>query len=288
MTHEPELSVVITTRDRVRAVADCLGALEAQAGSCSLEAVVVDDGSSATHEIADVVEAHPHARLLRTTHLGVAGARNAGARAARAPIVAFTDDDCVPEATWAQELLRAFDDDGGNVAVAGPTLDGCRNRFDCATQAVVNELVARAGNGGAPRTFSPGSNLACRRELMIEMPFNEERYFRRPGEDRDWCARLVERGHLLAAAPAARVRHRQGLDLRSFWLKHRGYGRGAYLVRSGSPAPPPAPPGFYLALVRKGFALGAVTGLLVILSQVATGVGFLEEMLAVRRGRTRD
>jgi GT2 family glycosyltransferase len=151
----------------------------------------------------------------------------------------------------------------------------------------VNELAARAELGGSARSFSPGSNLACRRELMMEMPFDERRYFRRPGEDRDWCARLVERGHLLALAPAARVHHRQGLDLRSFWLKHRRYGRGAYLVRSGSPAPEPEPLGFYLALLRKGFALGVTTGLLVALSQVATGVGFMEEMLAVKRGRTR-
>jgi len=101
-------------------------------------------------------------------------------------------------------------------------------------------------------------------------------------------ARLVERGHLLELAPSARVHHRQGLDLRTFWLKHRRYGRGAYLVRSGSPAPPPEPPGFYVALLRKGFALGALTGLLVALSQVATGVGFVEELLAVKQGLPRN
>jgi GT2 family glycosyltransferase len=286
VTAEPELSVVVTTRDRLRSVAECLGALEAQTGPSSLEAVVVDDGSVAEREIADLVEASPIARLLRTTHVGVAGARNAGARAARAPIVAFTDDDCVPEATWAQELLHAFD--GGSLAVAGPTLDGSHNRFDRATQAVVNELAARAERNGSLRSFSPGSNLACRRGLLIEMPFDEQRYFRRPGEDRDWCARLVERGHLLELAPSARVHHRQGLDLRTFWLKHRRYGRGAYLVRSGSPAPPPEPPGFYVALLRKGFALGALTGLLVALSQVATGVGFVEELLAVKQGLPRN
>ena len=37
---------------------------------------------------------------------GPAKARNRGWRAAAAPLVAFTDDDCRPSTTWLQELLE--------------------------------------------------------------------------------------------------------------------------------------------------------------------------------------
>jgi GT2 family glycosyltransferase len=279
MSGGPDLSVVISTRERPDALANCLAALEAQDGGPVLEAVVVDDGSPDGRAVAALVESSPVARLVRTAYKGVAHARNAGSEAARAPIVAFTDDDCVPEAGWAAALVGAFEN--GTVAAAGPTLSDSPNPFDRATQTVVNELAARAGADGA-RTFSPGSNLACRRELLAELPFRAQRYFRTPGEDRDWCARLVERGHRLKPVPAARVRHRQGLALRSFWHKHRRYGQGAYLVHTGVPRPARQAPGFYLAVVRKGFEDGLATGVLVILSQLATAVGFAEQALSGR------
>ncbi len=41
---------------------------------------------------------------------GASAKRNAGWRHARAPIIAFTDDDCEPAPGWLSEALPAFDD----------------------------------------------------------------------------------------------------------------------------------------------------------------------------------
>src|SRR3546814_2372804 len=46
--------------------------------------------------------------LRQATNGGPAPGRNAGWRAARAPVVAFIDDDCTPEPGWVAALARAF------------------------------------------------------------------------------------------------------------------------------------------------------------------------------------
>jgi GT2 family glycosyltransferase len=285
MSGVPVLSVVVSTRDRPSALARCLDALASQTEASALDVVVVDDGSKQATAVEQVVANSAQARLLRTDHRGVASARNAGARIARAPLIAFTDDDCIPARDWAAQLLRAFE--AGSAAVAGRTENGSGNRFDTATQAVTDEFTTSALGTPPTTLFGAGSNLGCRQEVFATVPFDAERYFRRAGEDRDWCSRLAAAGFGLVSQPAAVVYHHQGLDLRRFLARHRRYGRGAYLVRSGRPRPAPLPPTFYLGLLRRGFELGPAIGLLVAVSQLATLVGFAQEALATARKRSR-
>ncbi len=107
MTHgpaarAPEISVVIPTRDRGRRLVRTLSCALGQSG-VDLEVIVVDDGS--TDETADRLAeiGDPRLRVLRhATPRGVASARNAGIAAARAPWVAFLDDDDL----WSPDKLR--------------------------------------------------------------------------------------------------------------------------------------------------------------------------------------
>ena len=50
---------------------------------------------------------------------GPAAARNAGWRNARAPLIAFTDDDTIPEPTWLERGLQAVERDSRVIALAG-------------------------------------------------------------------------------------------------------------------------------------------------------------------------
>lgn len=277
----PDLSVVIPTRDRPQSLARALTALEQQETGATLEIVVVDDASEAAEQVAEVVAASPHARLIRSPERrGPSASRGAGARAASAPLVAYTDDDCEAAPDWAERVLAAFDQ--GADAVAGATVDASdRNPFDAASQLIVNFLVERATDGGSRTSFAPSSNVACRAAVLRDVPFDER--FRGFGEDRDWCARLVAAGYSLIVEPAAVVRHHQSLDLRRFWRKHVVYGRGAYDFRRLSAAPRRfEPAGFYADLVRKGFESGPAVGALVSLAQVATAAGFARQAVADR------
>jgi glycosyltransferase involved in cell wall biosynthesis len=116
----PEVSVVVPTRNRAGFLSRLLAALAEQDCS-SLEVIVVDDAS--TDETPRILEAwegegRVAVRLDRPT--GSYGARNVGWRAARGAVVAFTDDDCVPDRGWIAGLVRALDADA--VGAQGMTL----------------------------------------------------------------------------------------------------------------------------------------------------------------------
>ncbi len=109
------VSVVVATHNRSARLERLLDALRDQTlGPERFEVVVVDDASS---DDTPAVLAEQQARgdlALRVIHRerssGPGAARNAGWRDARAPVVAFTDDDCRPSTRWLEEGLRVIDE----------------------------------------------------------------------------------------------------------------------------------------------------------------------------------
>jgi glycosyltransferase involved in cell wall biosynthesis len=101
----PEISVVIPTFNRSRGCEMLLRGLAAQSLAPErFEVVVVDDCSSddTVGALRRLVGEMPYRlQVLQTrANRGPAQARNVGWRAAIAPVVAFMDDDCLPEADW--------------------------------------------------------------------------------------------------------------------------------------------------------------------------------------------
>jgi glycosyltransferase involved in cell wall biosynthesis len=85
------VSVVIPTYNRSSLVCEAISSVLAQCGG-SPEIIVVDDGS--TDDTADALRGlDARIRYLRRSHLGVAAARNEGARAAGGRWLAFLDSD---------------------------------------------------------------------------------------------------------------------------------------------------------------------------------------------------
>lgn len=279
---DPSVSVVVPTRDRADRLVACLAALEAQ--SCrSFEVVVVDDASVDAAAVATVVATAPHARLLHGTGRGPAAARNAGAAAALAPVLCFTDDDCRPVPGWLDALARRIG--AGADAVAGPTRNGVPgDPFATASQAITNHLVDESLDPSTGRLgFAPTSNLACRAELHRALPFDEG-YPLAAGEDRDWCARLADRGATLVLEPSAVVVHHHDLSARGYWRQQLRYGRGAHRYHRERPAAAGWPPlRFYTGLLRAGLAHGPRVGTLVVAAQVAVATGLVQEAIAARR-----
>jgi GT2 family glycosyltransferase len=201
MTTTPRISVVVATRERAALLARLVRALEAQRGLDCFEVLIVDDASEdGTWEELGRLAASARCSLrpLRLgRHLGPAGARNAGWRAAGSSLVAFTDDDCVPQPDWLRSILKGLTDAD---IVQGATLPhpqqyGNRGPF-CRTMEVTGE------------TWSyPTCNIGYRRSLLERLNGFDATFRHPAGEDVDLAWRARDVGARIAFLPQAQVFH---------------------------------------------------------------------------------
>jgi glycosyltransferase involved in cell wall biosynthesis len=106
-----DVSVVLSTYNRADLLPSALDALLAQTGDAAYEVIVVDNNS--TDNTADVVRriaarSQGPIRYVFEARQGLSHARNRGIELARAPIVAFSDDDVRVAEDWIARLARAF------------------------------------------------------------------------------------------------------------------------------------------------------------------------------------
>src|SRR3954452_2766035 len=106
-----KVSAVFATHNRAGRLGELLASFRRQTLSPDeFEVIPVDDGSNdGTQEVLELAmrEGGLRIRPLKLERsLGPAAARNAGWRSARAPLVAFTDDDCVTDPDWLAAGLR--------------------------------------------------------------------------------------------------------------------------------------------------------------------------------------
>lgn len=124
-TATPDVSVVVCTFNRADLLAQTLTSLlQQQTHGKSYEIVVVDDGSTdSTPEVVETVRRKSAIELLyvRQENAGIGHARNRGVRAARAPWIAFLDDDEVANKGWLKELLTTAELSGAD-CVGGPCI----------------------------------------------------------------------------------------------------------------------------------------------------------------------
>src|SRR5262249_55826920 len=122
---EPLLTVVICTHNRPADLERCLEGLAALEDDVAV--IVVDSASDPALDA--VVDGFSSSLRHLTYHYepeaGLSLARNRGLELARSELVAFLDDDAVPEPSWARNLVGPFEAPG--VVCVGGT---CRAAFD--------------------------------------------------------------------------------------------------------------------------------------------------------------
>jgi glycosyltransferase involved in cell wall biosynthesis len=120
-TSHPRVSVVIPVKDRCALLDAALDGLDAQTVE-PIEVIVVDDGS--TDGSGDLARRRSiHGRPVVVVDGGGRGAvaaRLLGVEHAQAPVLAFTDSDCVPRPRWLELAMAELD--AGAAVVNGRTL----------------------------------------------------------------------------------------------------------------------------------------------------------------------
>jgi GT2 family glycosyltransferase len=293
----PLVSVVIPTHARPAALDTCLAALATQTLDAGrFDVVVVDDGSPTP--LDDVLDRHSSSLRLtlhRQERSGAAAARNAGAAASRAPLLAFTDDDCAPTREWLEAMVAALRRTPDTL-IGGLTVNALTaNPYAEASQSLLTYLCAEGFARSNGLGFFASNNLGIARDAFAEVGGFDGSFPGAAGEDRDLCDRWQAQGRPLRLEPSAVVRHAHEMGLRGFLRQHAGYGRGAQRlhrarVRRGQPRLRVESPGFYEHMLRHPFRhlptrrAVQIAGLIAV-SQIATAAGFVLEARPGQRRR---
>ncbi len=202
---EPRVSVVVSTFDRPERLTGLLAALRSQRlPADQFEVIIVDNGSGpATGAVLEGELGRGELRLRTIRHeitLGPAGGRNSGWRSAGAPLIAFTDDDCVPDPGWLEAGLAAA------VARPGTIIQG-RTEPDpreLGGDVLLSRTVSVTRLGPQYETC----NIFYPRAMIESLGGFDERFGLRPaGEDTDLAWRALERGYEATFADGALVHH---------------------------------------------------------------------------------
>jgi len=231
--------VIVATIGRADLLDRCLSALSSS-GEAPPEVIVVDNtsGDSSTEQVAR----RHGARLIIAAHTGLSGARNAGIRASKAPIVAFLDDDAAPKAGWLSAIQAPFADPLV-MAVTGRVVPfeaeaEARRRMDIAIDQDLGPQ-ARVVDRSTDHWFEIcnfgglgiGANMAFRHQSLEAWSGFRESLGRgtpmQGGEEHNAFFELVRRGYRVAYTPQAIVKHRYPHTLPSIRRNHFRYLAGA-------------------------------------------------------------
>ena len=201
---DPKISVVVASRDRDERLGHLLGSLRAQTLPFeAYEVVVVDDGSvDRTAALLSAAEADPEGPRITAaagSGVGPASARNIGWQTARAPLIAFTDDDCEPAEDWLERALESAAHRPGEV-IQGVTRPN-------AAELQAGLPFQRSKLIEAPSPFFQTCNIVYPRDLLERLGGFDERFDGPAGEDADLGWRALEAGARRSFDPTILVEH---------------------------------------------------------------------------------
>ena len=202
----PEVAVVVASHDRPLRLRWLLNALEEQTLARDRWEVVVAHDSRGS-ETDELLRAHPlaGAGLLRALGFppgpGPAAKRNAAWRAAGAPLIAFTDDDCRPPPDWLEGLLAAAR------AHPGAIVQGATRPDPDEAELALRAPHARTQSIDPPTPWGQTCNIAYPRGLLERLDGFDETFGLPAGEDTDLLTRALDGGAEQVAAPEALTYH---------------------------------------------------------------------------------
>jgi GT2 family glycosyltransferase len=230
----PDLSVVVVHHRGQEHLLEALDALAASARGPEFETILVDN--TAGQPMEEVLRRHPNLRRIAAAgNVGFAAGCRIGAEAARAPLLAFVNDDAAVEPGALAFLASALSSAPVDVtAAAGRLVDisGEKNDFSDgfltfdghAFQKDVGRPVGSLPESapGEERLFACGGLMSVRREEFLSSGGFDDDYFAYL-EDVDFGWRQWIFGRRVVAEPRAVARHRGGATGEALGVFPRGF-----------------------------------------------------------------
>lgn len=240
----PSISTIVCTHNRSAYLLRCLKALESQTlPADEYEVIIVDNGSSddTRSASASFCERNFNFRYVREDRVGLGIARNTGVNSSSADIVAFTDDDAEPDASWLERILGRFREQPDDVAVVGgevlPIWEAARPAW--LSDSLLRPLSAGLQWSAEPRLLRPDEwlievNCAYKKAALLKVGGFPE-HLGRNGElllSGDGASNLLIQlaGYRLYYDPAIVVRHHiPASRLTRTWYRRRSFWQGVSL-----------------------------------------------------------
>lgn len=208
-------SIVVNTLNRANLLQNTLESFRWLDYSGEFEVIVVNGPS--TDQTAQILDSWlPRIRAASCDVSNLSVSRNVGICMARGDIVAFIDDDAIPEPEWLTQLAGAYD--RAEVAAAGGVVFdpsgytyqyqySTANRLGNANWASKSNTEHLCFPGSFEFPYLQGTNASFRRSALLEVGgFDEEIEFYL--DETDLCCRIIDAGYLIRQLPNAFVHHK--------------------------------------------------------------------------------
>ena len=240
MTSDVFVSIVVCTRNRHEDLARCLKALS-KIDYVRREILVIDNSTNpSTVALNAKSSAAISARYFYEPRRGLSVARNRGITETKGQLIAFTDDDCVPDNQWLKKALKNFNDldvaccTGRTVSFMSDSLSATFEKYYGFDRGSTRQTFQQEGtklNLGflvkalpyarqrritqvAPPPFSVGlgNNMIFKREVFNAVGYFDERLGAgtptEAGDETDIFYRILKAGKKIVYEPEAIVFHK--------------------------------------------------------------------------------
>ena len=230
MPVNPDVSIVIRTKNEGKTIGRCLQMVYAQNTTYDVEVIVIDSGS--TDDTLEICRNYPVIiHQIPPSDFNFGRTLNLGAELAQGNyMVALTAHAFPANDNWLQPLVSTLESDDSVAGAYSRQLPkpGC-NPFEA--------IALMRTFGGTPLTVSKpapkaknvvfsNASSCLRKDVMASTAFRELTY----AEDRDWARRVVQRGYKIAYVPESKVFHSHSYNLAQWYRVVEKAGRAFFEI----------------------------------------------------------
>jgi glycosyltransferase involved in cell wall biosynthesis len=204
------VSVVIPALNEGENLVDTVACVLENSAWPDLQVIVADDGSTDGSPEAAASLAAERVHVLRCAAAGVAGARNAGAEAARGEVIVFLDGHCYVPSGWLAPLADALSQPG--VGLVGPAFTNLTQPGVVACgmtwrDALLDNHWLPPGQEAAPVPLTIGACQAVNADAFRAVGMYDRGMTRWGSEDIELCLRMWLLGYEVIGQPGSLVHH---------------------------------------------------------------------------------